>query len=109
MTNENLINKDLIESFPGKLLYYNSTIVNEDFGRFIKNLFNLKYHVETERIIHDHHRITPYTLATQNAFKPTRTTAHYQDPDSTCALLLAFSQHHPLTTNERIYKQQKNA
>jgi hypothetical protein len=59
MTNEHEINKDLIESLPEKFLYYINTIVNEDFGRFIKNLINLKNNVETERIIQDHHGITP--------------------------------------------------
>jgi hypothetical protein len=51
MTNENVIIKDLIESQPEKFLYPNNTIVNEDFGRFIKNLISLKKNEETERMI----------------------------------------------------------
>jgi hypothetical protein len=42
MTNENTINKNLIESLPEKFLYHNNTIVNEDFAKLMKNLMNLK-------------------------------------------------------------------
>jgi hypothetical protein len=109
MTYENVINKNLIESLPKKFLYHNNTIVSEDFGRFIKNLISLKNNVENERILQDHHGITPHTLATRSALKPTRATAQIPGLRFRLRLAAGFSQHHPSTTKGTNCKQQKNA
>jgi hypothetical protein len=55
----NRTNPLILKQIKIKFLYLHCKIVNEDFGKFLRNLVQLKNSIATERIIADHHGCVP--------------------------------------------------
>jgi hypothetical protein len=69
----NRINPLILKKIEIKFLYQRGKIVNKDFGKFLRNLVQLKNWVTTERIIADHHGCIPELKSTTHALAPTTT------------------------------------
>jgi hypothetical protein len=71
ITDYNKLNSQISMQIEIKFLYQQVKMVNEDFGKFLRNLVQLKNSLAMEKIITDHHGCVPKLKSTSHALAST--------------------------------------
>jgi hypothetical protein len=71
IADHNIISPLVVNQIKTIFLYQHGKITNEDFGKFLRNLVQVKNSITTEKIIADHHGCVPKLKSTSHALAPT--------------------------------------